>query len=241
VEVGDDLATEAVAAALPARAVRTYPALLSTEADALAWARNGAPAGAVVVAAYQASPRGRAGLEWRTDPATSLAFSLVLRPNLPAEREGWLYVVAACGVADVVGDEARLEWPDEVRSADGRAGAVGIHAELGPGGVDWASVSVLLCDARPPRAPVLARAVEAIEARYRAPTVRVLADYLRRCDTIGRRVKARLVPVGPGGVKIAGTAARVLADGALVVETDDDRRIAVRPQSLGDLSITAGV
>jgi BirA family biotin operon repressor/biotin-[acetyl-CoA-carboxylase] ligase len=235
-----DLSVDELEASLPGRPVRSYPALVSTDAEARAWARAGAEEGAVVAAGYQASPRGRGGLEWKVGPG-SLAFSLVLRPHLPAEREGWLYVVAACGVADVVGDEARLEWPDEVRSVGGRAGAVGIHAELGPGGVDWASVSVLLCDAPPPRAPLLARAVEAIEARYRAPTVGVLADYLRRCDTIGRQVTARIAPLGPGGVKISGTAARVLADGALVVETDDGRRIAVRPQSLGDLSITPGV
>ena len=57
----DDLAADALAADLPGRPLRSYPALLSTEADALAWARAGGPGGAVVVAGYQASPRGRAG------------------------------------------------------------------------------------------------------------------------------------------------------------------------------------
>src|SRR5207244_3643314 len=38
-ELVGDLTVEAVAAALPDRPLRVYPALLSTEADALAWAR----------------------------------------------------------------------------------------------------------------------------------------------------------------------------------------------------------
>ncbi|MDQ4130536.1 MAG: hypothetical protein M3133_06040, partial [Actinomycetota bacterium] len=76
---------------MPGRPVRTYPAILSTSADAFAWARAGAPEGALVVADYQAAPRGRAGLPWEVRPGEGLGFSLVLRPELPPEREGWLY------------------------------------------------------------------------------------------------------------------------------------------------------
>jgi BirA family transcriptional regulator, biotin operon repressor / biotin---[acetyl-CoA-carboxylase] ligase len=231
-ELTGHLSAEEIEAALPGRPVRSYPALVSTDAEARAWARAGAEEGAIVVAGYQVSPRGRGGLEWSVG-SESLAFSLVLRPRLPAEREGWLYVVTACGIADVVGDAARIEWPDEVLAGDGRAGAAGIHAELGPDGTEWATITVLLCDAPAPRAPLLARTVEAIEARHRAATVPVLTEYLRRCDTIGRRVTARLIPLGPGGTTVAGRAVRVLPDGALVLETEAGNRIAVRPQNLG--------
>ena len=231
-ELTRDLSLDELRAALPGRPVRWYPALVSTDAEARAWARAGAAEGAVVAAGYQASPRGRGGLEWSVGPE-SLAFSLVLRPRLPAEREGWLYVATACGIADVVGAAARIEWPDEVRAGGARAGAAGIHVELGPDGIDWATIAVLLCDAPPPRAPLLARTVAAIETRYRAPVVPVLADYLRRCDTIDHRVTAHLIPLGPGGVTVTGKAVRVLADGALVLETDERSRIAVRPQNLG--------
>jgi BirA family biotin operon repressor/biotin-[acetyl-CoA-carboxylase] ligase len=233
VDVAEDLRPEAVAAALPGRPVHVYPALLSTGADALAWARAGAPEGAVVVADYQASARGRAGLEWQVRPEQDLAFSLVLRPRLPPEREGWLYTVAVSGVADALGGDAVIEWPDEVRRASARAGAVGVHVELGPEGSEWAVVNVLVAGARPPRTPMLARTIEAIETRYRSPTAPVLADYLRRCETIGRAVRARLIPLGPGGPEVAGTAVSSLADGALVLETKQGNRVAVRPQHLG--------
>jgi BirA family biotin operon repressor/biotin-[acetyl-CoA-carboxylase] ligase len=233
--VGDDLSLDALAAALPERAVRTYPALLSTEADALAWARAGAPQGAVVVADYQASPRGRGGRPWQVLPGVGLAFSLVLRPRLAPARDGWLYVIASCAIADVLGSDARLDWPDEVRVGERRVAAVGVQAELAPPGAPWAVVSVLMVEARPPRTPLLARVVEAIEARDRAPAEALLHDYLARCSTLGRAVRARLLPLGPAGGEVAGTAVTVLKDGALVVATPDARRVAVPPGVLAVL------
>ncbi len=228
-----DLSERALAEAMPGRAIRTYPALLSTEADALGWARSGGPEGAVVVADYQASPRGRAGLEWKVRQGEGLCFSLILRPHIAAEREGWVYTVAVSGIADALGDEATIEWPDEVRVGGVRAAAVGVTTELGPQSVSWAVVNVLVVDALPPRAPLLARVVEAIEARYRAPSAATVAVYARRCDTLGREVRARMIPLGPGGPEVTGTAAVALKDGALVLETARGSRVAVRPQNLG--------
>lgn len=230
---GGDLSAAALSGALPGRPVRSYPALLSTEADALAWARAGAPEGALVVADYQASPRGRAGLPWQVRQGEGLGFSLVLRPTLPAEREGWLYTVAVSGVADVAGSGARIVWPDEVRRGDQRVSGVGVQVELGPEGTRWAVLTVLFAAARPSRTGLLARLVDAIEGRYRSPAEAVLADYLPRCATLRRDVRARLIPMGPAGPQVSGQAVDCLADGALVIETEAGRRVAVRPQHLG--------
>ncbi len=231
--IGTDLTKETLAAAMPGRALRCYPALLSTEADALAWARGGAPDGAVVTAGYQASPRGRAGLEWRMDPASDLAFSLILHPHLPPEREGWMYTVAALGLADVIGEDATIEWPDEVRVAGERAGAVGLYVELGPEATEWAVVNVLVITAQDSPAELIARIVTAIEARHRSLPPDVLGDYLSRCETLGRSVRARMIPLGPSGPQVTGKAVGALMDGALLIETENGRRIAVRPQNLG--------
>ncbi len=233
-DVGGDLSSEALTEALPGRPVRTYPAILSTAADAFAWARAGGPEGAVVVADYQASPRGRAGLPWEVRPGEGLGFSLVLRPQLPPEREGWLYTVAVSGIADVVGEEAKIRWPDEVIRNGGRVAAVGVHVEFAPQATDWAVVTALV-EARPARGPLLAQLVEAIEDRYHGQAEAVLEDYLPRCETLGRRVRARLIPLGPSGPQVVGVAADCLDDGALVLETDRGNRVAVRPQNLGIL------
>jgi len=222
---------EALEEALPGRPFRFYPAVLSTEADALAWARAGAPQGAVVTAGYQASPRGRAGFEW--DVGDGLAFSLVLRPRLPGPREGWIYTVAVSGLADALGEDATIEWPDTVCCGGVPVGAVGAHVEVGPLGVDWAVVNVLI---HQPDPALVARIVEAIEARLAEASAPVLAAYLRRCDTVGRQIVARLVPLGPGGPEASGKAVSSSADGSLIVETPEGRRLAIPPQSLGLLS-----
>lgn len=229
----DDLNPEAVAAALGDRAVRTYPAMLSTEADALAWGRAGGPAGAVVVADYQASPRGRAGLEWRVTPGQGLGFSLLVRPPWPPQREGWTYLPTCLGLADVLGAGTTLAWPDEVHGERGRAAAIGVHTELGPDRIQWATITVLVDDAQPPRAGLLATTLNAIEQRLDDAAESVLEDYRSRCATLGRHVVARLVPLGPTEVRIEGEAVDCRDDGSLVIATANGRRVAVPPQNLG--------
>lgn len=230
--VSEDLSIAALAEAMPERPVRSYPALLSTESDARAWARAGGPAGAVVVADYQASARGRGGLPWRCRPGQDLCFTLVLRPALAPDQEGWLYVAAALGVLDVLGEEAIAQWPDRVVHAGTPRADVAGHAGLEAGGVGWAVVNVLVRDTPPPRGPLLADLAAAIE-RLQEPSPDVLARYRERCETLGRNFVAHLIPTWPDGVQIAGTAVNVLPDGALVLEESPaGRRLAVRPQHL---------
>lgn len=246
----DDLAGSVVSLALGDRAARSYPALLSTEAAAMAWAREGAPSGAVVVADYQASPRGRGGLPWSVTAGRGLGFTLLVRPELPPEREGWPYVpvllglldaVDAVGVTGVDAVDACLEWPDTVRTGAGVALArTGVYVELGPARTEWVSVTVLLEDAVSPRAPLLAATVEALERRLGEPVEQVLGDYLPRCSTLGRQCRARMIPMGPGGPEVNGEAVDVLADGSLVLLTGRGNRVAVPPQNLGLLEDPEG-
>lgn len=233
-----DLAASEVAATLGDRPVRAYPALLSTEADAMAWARSGAPTGAVVVADYQASPRGRGGLPWAVEAGRGLGFSLLVRPSLPPEREGWPYVAASLAVADVIGGHAGLEWPDTVVALDDRRplARLGVYVELGPGRTEWVTVTVLIIDASPPRTPLLGALIAALEhwlADDAGDAAAALAAYRERCLTLGRQVRARMIPMGSGGPEINGEAVDILADGSLVVLTARGSRVAAPPQNLG--------
>lgn len=233
-ELSPDLSKEALAEIIPPQLLRFYPALVSTEADALAWARAGAPEGALVVAGYQASPRGRSGIYWKVDGENDLAFSLILRPMLPIKRAGWLYTVSTSGLADALGDEARIEWPDEVYIGE-RVGAVGVY--MGPGEVsmEWAVINLHVAGAFRPRGQQLKRIVDAVEIRYRSANEVVLGNYLARCRTLGRQVVARLIPLGTAGPTVSGKAVGSLPDGGLVILTEQGSRIVVLPQNLGIL------
>jgi len=240
--VTGDLDDSVLIQVLPGRPIRSYPALLSTESDAMAWARSGAPTGAILVADYQASPRGRAGLMWRVSPGHGLGFSMVLRPELPPEREGWCYLVASVALGDVVGnDRTRRRWPDGVIDLDGNPVAdLGLHVQLGPATTEWVTVTVLVADAQPPRAPLLMRLAAAIESRLGQSSDEVLDVYRARSATLQTAVCARLIPLGPGGPEVRGEAVDVLADGALVILTARGNRVAVRPQNLGLLDAGEG-
>lgn len=226
-----DLSATALASALPGRELRTYPALLSTESEAQAWARTGAPDGAIVVAEYQASPRGRGGLPWDVHPSNDLAFSLVLRPDWPHERDGWLYVIATTALAGELGVQATIQWPDVVTVKGERRAAIAVQASLVPAAIEWAVVTAHLRDIDS-RVAFLARVVAAVERHYRLPTDDVIVAFRDRCSTLGRHVRARLMPLGPSSEEISGEAVRVNADGALVIDTGD-RRLALRPQHVG--------
>lgn len=230
-----DLETAALQEHLGDRALRAYPAQLSTEATAMAWAREGAPDGAVVVADYQASPRGRGGLPWTVRPGEGLGFTVVLRPDLPPDREGWPYVAALLGLHDVVRTpDTTLVWPDEVHTAAGGVLArLGVYVELAPGSTQWLTVTALVERAQPPRGPLLSLLLQAVEERLAAPAEEVLAGYRHRCSTLGLQRRARLIPMGPGGPEVTGEAVDVLADGALVLLTAKGNRVAVPPHNLG--------
>lgn len=231
----DDLTAAELSALLPGRPVRCYPALLSSEVDAEAWARAGGPAGGVVTAGYLAAPRGRAGLPWPLEPGRGLVFSLLLRPRLDPAREGWPYLAAALGLADALDVSGVVRWPDEVHGDAGRIGALGVRTEIGPDAVRWAVITLLAEHAEPPRAPLLARIVAAVEGRLDEPPDALLDAYRDRCATLGQRVRARLVPLGPAGPEVTGKAVDVRDDGALVIRTDEGRRAVVPPHNLGML------
>ena len=116
----------------------------STNADLLARARRGVPAGGapegiVLAAEEQTAGRGRMGRTWVAPPRAALTFSLLLRPApVPPARRGWLALLTGVAVATAVtaatGVRTRLKWPNDVlasAAAPGQAEAklAGILAE----------------------------------------------------------------------------------------------------------------
>lgn len=91
----------------------------STNDDAKALARAGAPEGTVALASRQTSGRGRLGRTWDS-PVGGVYLSMILRPGLPPSALGPLPLAIGMGVArglETLGCPARLKWPNDVWSA----------------------------------------------------------------------------------------------------------------------------
>jgi len=81
----------------------------STSVDARELALAGAPHGTLVTAAEQREGRGRHGRRWHAPAGSALLCSLVLRDPPPL-----LPIAAGVAVAELVGPQATLKWPNDV-------------------------------------------------------------------------------------------------------------------------------
>ena len=86
----------------------------STSVDARELASAGAPHGTLVTAAEQREGRGRQGRRWIAPPGGAVLCSLVLR-----EPPALLPLAAGVAVAELVGPQATIKWPNDVL-LDGR-------------------------------------------------------------------------------------------------------------------------
>src|SRR5690349_5822405 len=116
----------------------------STNADLVAAARAGEPAGAVLVADHQTAGRGRLVRAWQAPPGSALLCSILLRPRPGTVVHGAVWSVAlaareACRrLAGVAPD---LKWPNDLLW-DGRKLA-GVLAEAVTGAHDPGRVTAV--------------------------------------------------------------------------------------------------
>ena len=211
--------------------------------EAAAWARAGAPHGAVVTAREQTAGRGRHGRAWHAGPGESLLASVVLRPDLGPDRLGLVPLAAGLAVAEALarfGVEARIKWPNDVR-VGGRKLA-GVLAEshweagravvvLGVGlnvaqvafpGLDAPAVSLRQITGREvdplaPLAPILDGLDRWLEVAARDPDT-LVAAVEARLDGLGDDVSVH--DPGSGRLVARGRALGLAASGALRLATD---------------------
>lgn len=229
----------------------------STNADALALARAGAPEGLVLVADHQTAGRGRRGRTWTAPPGASLLASILLRPPMAVLDACTMAVAvaAAAAVQDLAGFAPRLKWPNDlVWPGDGSARdrkLAGILAEADwSGGYDVAVVVGIGVNVRWPAVLPVDLADVAVACNHvdDRPVDRedLLVSMLRHLDelygplastgdrgpvlTAWRERSATLgrrVRVDLGSEQLVGTAVDVTSKGHLVVLSDDGRRTAV--------------
>ena len=102
--------------------IRREEEIDSTNRAARAWARAGAPNGAVVVAARQTAGRGRMQRHWESPAGTGLYLSAIVRPELPLAKFPCLTfaaALAACDACRALGAHTRITWPNAL-VPDGR-------------------------------------------------------------------------------------------------------------------------
>lgn len=128
--------------------VRRFASLPSTNTAALEAAREGAPAGLVVVADHQTAGRGRLGRRWEAPPGTCLLLSVLLRPLLPPERLHLCTAAVALAAADAgavtAAVQAGVKWPNDLVVGDRKLAGVLAEADFGAPGGPPGSVAVVV-------------------------------------------------------------------------------------------------
>jgi BirA family biotin operon repressor/biotin-[acetyl-CoA-carboxylase] ligase len=109
-----------------------FPQLDSTQNTAAELARQGEPAGTLVIAERQSSGRGRSGHRWFSPPGVNLYLTAILRPSLGGARLPSLSLVAGLALAQTLEEVAcvspRLKWPNDLWLGERKAG--GLLAEV---------------------------------------------------------------------------------------------------------------
>jgi BirA family biotin operon repressor/biotin-[acetyl-CoA-carboxylase] ligase len=128
---------------------------------------EGAAHGAVALAERQSEGRGRLGRAWAD---SGLMFSVLLEPPPPVADWPELTLVAARAVADAIGTEARIKYPNDVL-IDGRkvagilaeaSGRVVLGIGINVGGTTWPGAGWVERD----RLELLADVLERLERGY---------------------------------------------------------------------------
>lgn len=220
--------------------VRRVDETASTNADVSAAAREGAPAGVVIVAEHQTAGRGRLDRSWEAAPGSGLAMSVLLRPErLPADMWPWIPLVAGLAVADAVrtlGRDVALKWPNDVEldgyklagllverveTPTGPAAVVGIGLNVAMTAEQLpvpTATSLHLAGVEASRDDVLTAVLDALDTRLllldESSPAMLRAAYVEVCGTIGGHVEVSL----PDGSTLAGVAEDVDEFGRLVVD-----------------------
>lgn len=118
----------------------------STNTDAMAAARDGAPHGSVYFADEQTAGRGRGDHAWQSAAGQGLYVSVLLRPHLPAARLPLLPLAAGLAAAEAVraasGLTIDLRWPNDLMLGPRKAGGILAEAQTDAGAITFAVVGI---------------------------------------------------------------------------------------------------
>ena len=208
------------------RDIRLFAGIDSTNRYLLAEAALGRAEGLVAVADEQSAGRGRLGRTWIAAPGAALLASVLLRPDLPAERRHLVTLAAAVAAAD-----ARVKWPNDLvvddrklagilAEADGMGAVIvgmGLNLRAGAFPPELADIATAVDRHAPPvdRGDLLVAWLTALDG-YLDALDGVVAAAAERSATLGRRVRVELAHE-----QVHAIATRLTDEGYLVVTRDD--------------------
>ena len=194
----------------------------STNERAKALAQDGTAHGTLVTAGVQTEGRGRQGRSWHAPAGEALLMSLVFRGTTDL-----LPIVAAVAVAETVGPEAMIKWPNDVL-VDGRKVAgilierrqhedwtvlgIGVNVAVSAFPAELADIAGSLGGSPADVEPFLENLLGALQTYLEAPEPQLLERWSARDALRGRPI------TWSGG---SGTAAGVDGSGRLLVERPD--------------------
>lgn len=167
----------------------------STNADLADLARAGEDEGLLLATELQTAGRGRLGRTWTAPARSGLAFSMLLKPDVPAARLPWVTLLTGVAVASAVrrltgfgeigdrffpgadGDEhveARLKWPNDVLVGDRKLAGILVE-KVGDAVVVGVGLNVSLREDELPVPTATSLAIEGAPLSDRAPLLRAVA------------------------------------------------------------------
>jgi BirA family biotin operon repressor/biotin-[acetyl-CoA-carboxylase] ligase len=109
------------------------PVTGSTNSDAIAAARNGAPHGSVFFADEQRAGRGRGDHAWHSAPCEGVYVSVLLRPELSPPYLPLVPLAAGLAAADAIrattGLDIDLRWPNDLLLGPRKTGGILVEAQ----------------------------------------------------------------------------------------------------------------
>lgn len=234
--------------------VHVFALVDSTNTRAKELAAQGAPSGTVVLADAQAAGRGVARRRWHSPPGSGLYLSLILRPaRVPNVH--LIPLLAGLGAAraaerTAAGVRVKLKWPNDLIVDDRKIGGVLVEGSWAGNAPTWlvigVGINVHLQQAgfpvvlrpvatsleaatgrRVSRLALAGSLIEEIEAGCRALPQRLDERWLRQLALRDWLRDRPCVLDGHGGERTGGVAMGIRDDGALILQPDAGRPLAV--------------
>jgi BirA family biotin operon repressor/biotin-[acetyl-CoA-carboxylase] ligase len=239
--------------------IYSFDTIDSTNNCAKALAGCWAEEGTLVLAESQTAGRGRLGRPWLSEPHENLTFSVVLRPNLPAEGLNLLPLYAAAAVAEAIEQETGLKveckWPNDLLINGKKAAGILLEGSLKENSLDYVILGIginvnqtifpddlavkatslrLASGKELDRIRLLRRVLETLESRYAELMKKgfhsILPAWLSRAAMMNKEIA-----LSQAGTVFSGVVKGLSPEGALILQSNGTEKTFFA----GDVTIIA--